>query len=54
MPSEQACKIDLNKIAEIHTFAGHGHGIAGRKLFDGAGNPTFDLWVPLADAFGIK
>jgi len=51
--------VEHNIPVEIHTFAGHGHGIAGRKLFDGIGNPTFDLWIPLADAFlrdafGIK
>lgn len=36
---------------EIHTFAGHPHGFAGHKIFDGKGDPNFDLWVTHADYF---
>ncbi len=43
--------VEHNVPVEIHTFAAQGHGIAGRKLFDGVGNPSFDLWIPLADVF---
>lgn len=38
-------------MVEIHSFAGHPHGYAGWKIYDGIGNPNFDLWANLADSF---
>ncbi|MGI6038659.1 MAG: hypothetical protein GX257_00300 [Clostridiales bacterium] len=38
-------------MVEVHSFAGHPHGYAGWKIYDGIGNPNFDLWVNLADNF---
>ncbi len=35
---------------EVHTFAGVPHGKAGAAIL-GGNYPSFDLWVPLADAF---
>ena len=38
--------------AEVHTFAGAPHGIAGMALVDGKEKyPNFALWTTLADAF---
>ena len=38
--------------AEVHTFAGVPHGMAGDKVFTGRVDyPNFELWIPLADAF---
>lgn len=36
---------------EVHTFAGHPHGFAGHKIFDGKGDPNFDLWLTHAHYF---
>ena len=37
---------------EVHTFAGVPHGQAGIRILDGEVKyPTFELWLPLADAF---
>lgn len=36
---------------EVHTFAGHPHGYAGWKIYDGKGKENFDLWIAHADAF---
>ena len=37
---------------EVHTFAGVPHGQAGAKIFSGSVQyPSFELWLPLADAF---
>ena len=37
---------------EVHTFAGVPHGQAGMRILDGEVKyPSFELWLPLADAF---
>ncbi|MGI6256353.1 MAG: hypothetical protein ACOYJZ_12135 [Acutalibacter sp.] len=37
---------------EVHTFAGVPHGQAGARIFTGEPKyPSFELWLPLADAF---
>ena len=40
-----------NVPTEIHTFAGVPHGKAGSKIAEGVEYPSFELWLPLADAF---
>lgn len=44
--------VEHGVMAEIHTFAGVPHGMAGKKLMDGCVKyPNFETWEQLADQF---